>query len=64
MTMIKEEILKGLEESLKTYDDLYDQNLDKMADYQGRIENLKELNTKTMQKMKQIADKIKEVKAK
>jgi hypothetical protein len=62
--MTKDEILKGLEEAFETYEKMYDENLEKMADYQSRIVNLKELNSKTSAKMKEIADKIREVAAK
>jgi uncharacterized protein YaaN involved in tellurite resistance len=62
--MAKQELLKALEDSYKLQEELYDGNLDRMAQLHQQIEAIKENNTSISNRMKEIADKIREVTAK
>ena len=62
--MPKQELLKALEDSYKLQEELYDGNLDRMTQLHKQIRAIDENNTSLHIKMKEIADKIREVKAK
>jgi hypothetical protein len=60
----KEELLEALEDSYKLQEQLYDQNLDRMTELHEQIEALKDNNKNINKRMKDLADKIREVAAK
>ena len=57
----KQELLQALEESYKLEEQLYDNNLERMANLHDQIEALKGQNTSVTKRMKKIADKIREL---
>ena len=57
----KQELLQALEESYKLEEQLYDNNLERMANLHDQIEALKGQNTSVSKRMKKIADKIREL---
>lgn len=56
--MKKKELVGALEESYESYENMYDENLTKMAQLHEQIEAIKEANTSIMNRQKEIAAKI------
>lgn len=63
-SLAKHELLEALEESYQLQETLYDENLDRMAQLQHTIECIKDNNKSINKKMKDMADKIRELKGK
>ena len=60
--MTKEEVLKGLEEAYDSLEKLHDSNLDRMTNLHEQLRAIDENNTSLRLKMKELANKIHEVK--
>jgi uncharacterized protein YaaN involved in tellurite resistance len=58
----KQELLEALEDSFKLQEELYDGNLDRMAQLHQQIEAIKENNTSISNRMKELVDKIRGLK--
>lgn len=56
--MSKIELIKALEDSYKLQEDLYDGNLDRMAQLHQQLKAIDENNTSIRLKMKDLANKI------
>jgi predicted nuclease with TOPRIM domain len=62
MIMSKEEVVKQLQEIIDSFENAYDENLEKMAGLHDQIEALKGENSRIHKKMKDLAEKLIELK--
>ena len=62
MKITKDEVIENLEKAIESYDKLIDANLDSITALTRRIELLKGDNTKHLEKMRELASKLRGVK--